>query len=377
MTGSATRVLHTFAPAPFGGAEAVVRSLAASQAAAGHMVSVAAVLDPDAGEHPVVTDLEANGVAVRQVRPPARGYLAERREISNVCASVRPDVVHTHGYRADVLHSGVARRRGIATVSTVHGFTRGDWKNRLYEWLQRRAYRNFHAVVPVSAPLERELAAAGVPEDHLHIIRNAWAGTAEPLSEAEARSRLNLQGEGPWVGYVGRVGPEKGADIFIRSLARLRGQWNAVVIGEGRIRQDLQLQAEELGISGRVQWAGFVPEAGRYMKALDVFVLSSRTEGTPIALFEAMAAGVPVVATRVGGVPDVVSDREAVLVPPEEPDALAAAIHEVLGDPRAADHRAHGARQRLRTEFGPEAWVEQYDRVYGAAMARARERSGS
>jgi glycosyltransferase involved in cell wall biosynthesis len=103
--------------------------------------------------------------------------------------------------------------------------------------------------------------------------------------------------------------------------------------------------------------------------AFDVFVLSSRTEGTPIALFEAMAAGVPIVASAVGGVPDVVSSREAVLVTQEDPAALAAGLTETLGDPTAALERARAARRRLEREFALQPWLEQYLALYTSLYA--------
>jgi glycosyltransferase involved in cell wall biosynthesis len=120
-----------------------------------------------------------------------------------------------------------------------------------------------------------------------------------------------------------------------------------------------------------------VTEAAPLFPAFDVFVLSSRTEGTPIVLFEAMAAGVPVVATAVGGVPGVVSPAEAVLIPPGDPASLAAAIRTTLRDPAAARERTRAARQRLEREFGAQPWLERYDVVYrrvarGRAAAWAR-----
>ncbi|PYP94454.1 MAG: hypothetical protein DMD34_08540 [Gemmatimonadetes bacterium] len=132
----------------------------------------------------------------------------------------------------------------------------------------------------------------------------------------------------------------------------------------------LERLAGALGLGSRVTFHGKVDDAARLFPAFDMFVLSSRTEGTPIVLFEAMAAGVPVVATAVGGVPDVVSCTEALLVPPQDPVALAQAIRTALLDPGATHARVTAARARLTREFTLARWVARYDAVY-QQVARA------
>jgi glycosyltransferase involved in cell wall biosynthesis len=113
-----------------------------------------------------------------------------------------------------------------------------------------------------------------------------------------------------------------------------------------------------------VQWHGLVPDAADLYPAFDAWVLSSRTEGTPIALLEAMAARVPVVATAVGGVPDVVGPAEALLVPPEQPRALAAAVASILTDPAQAALRAEAAYQRVTEAYSPGAWLDAHVALY-------------
>ena len=131
-------------------------------------------------------------------------------------------------------------------------------------------------------------------------------------------------------------------------------------------------QRERLGVSSAglpVRWHGVVHAADRLFAGFDLFLLSSRTEGTPIVLFEAMRAGVPVVATKVGGVPDVVGPNEALLVEPDDPTALANAIRAVRERPEEAAQRANMAAQRLRDRYNAGRWVEEYERVYQAARA--------
>lgn len=357
------RILHISAPSAYGGLERVVVSLAAGQHARGHEVHVAAILDTGTRASGVVLELEELGIDTHPLAVEPRAYLRERRLVGNLCSSLEPDIVHTHGYRCDVLHGGVARRNGIPVVATVHGFTGGGWKNSFYEFLQRRAYRAFDAVVAVSRPQLEQLAAEGIPRNRLHWVPNAHPGV-DALPALMARSRLGLADDEVHVGFIGRLNHEKGPDLFLEAVAALDHTTVAVIVGDGRMQRDLEELAQRLGIEDRVVWAGAQPDAARLMRAFDVLVLSSRTEGTPIVLLEGMSAGVPIVATRVGGVPDVVTERHAALVQPEDHEALARAIDSVLADQESAQARCQLARDRLQSEFGLDRWVDRYDDVY-------------
>jgi glycosyltransferase involved in cell wall biosynthesis len=369
-------ILHVIVPTDVGGMQRVVEALAAGQRRRGHRVSVAGVM-PSAGraEAPLLASLRAAGVDVHAVPVPGRGYLRERAAIRELCRSLAPDVVHTHGYRPDVVDAGAARRLGLPVVTTVHGFTGGDRKNRLYERIQVRMFPRFDAVVAVSRALADQLAARGTPRERLHVVPNAWAGQAPLASRAEARRALGVGAEGRLIGWVGRFTREKGPDVLVRAAALLADQSAGIVmVGDGPELASARASAARLGVAGRIAWPGLVPEAGRLLPAFDLFVLSSRTEGTPIVLLEAMAARVPVVATAVGGVPDVVGAAQALLVPPDDPASLAAAIRAVLADPEGARARAAAAGRRLASEFAVEPWLERYEEVYRKAGEAARSR---
>jgi L-malate glycosyltransferase len=362
------KVLHVLAPAREGGAERVVAMMSAGQKRGG--VRVAAVITPrDADGHPFEVRLQGLGVPVTSIIVPGRSYLKEYRLLLALVDRIKPQIVHTHGYRGDIIGGAVARARNIPTVSTVHGFTGGGRRNRLYEWIQRRALRHASAVIAVSKPLAQLLADAGVPRAKIHCVPNAFTASYSPLPRAEARDRLGIDPDKLVVGWVGRLSREKGADVMIDALSHANDAWQLSIIGDGAKRNALQQRAAKLGVADRVTWHGPVENAGSLLSAFDAFVLSSRTEGTPITLLEAMHAGVPIVATRVGGVPDVVGHSHAILVPSEDPHAIAHALDELVSDRSAAAQRSTLARERLLQSFSSGAWFEAIDAVYDAARA--------
>jgi glycosyltransferase involved in cell wall biosynthesis len=362
------RILHIIAPSSVGGAEQVVLDLSRALAFAGEEVHVAAVLDlVDA--HPFLRQLQ-EPVRAHPIRLPPRAYGRERKKVKELFRDLAPDVVHTHGYRADVVDGPLARAAGIPAVTTVHGFTGGGLKNRMYELLQRRAHRGFDAVVAVSRPLAGELVRGGIAEERVHTIPNAREAPGELLSPGEARERLGVETDAFHVGWIGRVSHEKGPDLHLEALSRLRDlPFHATVIGDGRSREELTRRTLELGLADRIRWAGVIPEAGRLLRAFDVLVVSSRSEGTPMVVLEGMAAGVPLIVTRVGGVPDLVREEEAVLVPPESSGSLAEAVRRVFRDPEAARERARRAARRFEDVSSTEEWAAAHVALY-SGLAR-------
>ena len=334
---------------------------------------VAAVVHSNPDGHPVLRTLKEAGVPVSAILVPRRGYLEERREVRRLLEVSRPDIVHTHGYRTDLLDSGIARKLGIPTVTTVHGSSRMSWRTAVYEALQFRLLRRFQAVVAVSRPLVAAVRRARVPPERIRLVPNAWDGRFHPQTRVEARNALGLPLDAFVVGWVGRLIPVKGCDVFLRAVNELRDlPVHASIIGGGPEQERLQALIVEPRVRARVNFHGSREAAAQFFRAFDVWVLSSRSEGTPMALFEAMAAGVPIVATDVGGVGDIVSDAEACLVPPEDPRALAACLRDIYSGRLRTQERVTAARTRLMEHFGTEQWIEQYVEVYRSLLRGSR-----
>jgi glycosyltransferase involved in cell wall biosynthesis len=343
----------------------VVRSLAVGHRDRGHTVRVAAVVSNGRSDHPFVASLEECGIETVRIAIPDGAYFREGVRVAELCRRHRPSVVHTHGFRPDVVDATVARRLGIPTITTVHGFASGGWKLRMYERVQWFAFRRFDAVVAVSRPLAERLAERGVRRDRLHLVPNAYFGPSRMLDRVAARRRLGIPENQFVIGWVGRLSPEKGADVLVDAMARLPSiPMNVAILGDGPQRSVLTERAAAFGVSGHITWHGVVRDAACLFTAFDVFVLSSRTEGVPIVLLEAMAASVPIVATRVGGVPDMLSPHEAVLVPPEDPAGLAEGVMSIYRDPGRAARYASAARERLVSGFDADRWLTRYEMLY-------------
>lgn len=226
----------------------------------------------------------------------------------------RFDLVHTHGYRADVLGILTAKLVRLPVVSTCHGFISNDAHLRLYNRLDRVCLRFADRVMAVSEAIKQDLVKSGIRESRITTVQNAVERNHSPAALAKnrrlRRQQYELNEKDFVVSYAGRLSPEKGIKYLLESCARLT-EWGVpvktVLLGEGPQRGELEAFADERGIRHSTVFAGFQADIEAWLPAADVFVLPSLTEGTPIALLEAMSLGIPVIASRVGGVPDVVS----------------------------------------------------------------------
>lgn len=363
--------LHVIAPGPVGGAESAVLALVAGLRAQGVDAAVVALADDSSG--PFIERLGVAGVPIEVVPAPGRRYLRDVRGVRAAIRARRANVLHSHGYRGDIIGMLAAHGEGIASVATAHGFTGGGWKNRLNQRLQVAALRRHDAVIAVSEPLAEELARRGVRRDRLTMLRNAWRAPAADLPDRQAaRALLGLPSEGQVIGWVGRLAWVKAPDAALEAFAA-SGLTDATLsfVGDGPDRSALEAAAERLGLGRRVRFHGMVPDAWRVLRGFDALLLSSRSEGTPMILLEAMHAGVPIVSTAVGGVPDLLDGKSARLVPWGEPAALGAAIADALRDPSSAAARARVARARLETDFAPEAWIGRHVELYRRLVAQS------
>jgi glycosyltransferase involved in cell wall biosynthesis len=349
----------------------------------------ALALDPERYEISFVTgggrltdDARAFGFDVA-VMPDMVANLSPRRDaravrlLTELLVDRRPDVVHTHSAKAGGVGRIAAHRAGVPRiVHTYHGFPfhefQRPWTKAAYVAAESYLCRRTDVVLTVGSAVAVEAIRRGIV--HPGQLRTiAVAIDAEPVActpktRAHARELLGIAADVPVVGTVGRLDYQKAPQDFVRAIAALRHQ-NAVGVwvGDGSLRRDVERLIDRHGLRGRIMLVGDRTDVAVLLPAFDVFAMSSRYEGLPCAVVEAMAAGVPVVATAVNAVSDVVLPGETgLLVPPQQPGALASAIDLVLDDPVSAQLRVGRAKALLGNRFRPEQLGVVLDEVYVA-----------
>jgi glycosyltransferase involved in cell wall biosynthesis len=372
MLSAIRRVAHVIAPAPAGGAESVVLALASAAADRSRVIVLNQVAHRDDPPHTLSDQLRSRDVVVDELRCGRRRYRAEVRAVSELIRRHDVEIVHTHGYHATVVGYLAARRAGVPAVATVHGYLSRNVKERFYNVVDRWLLRRFDAVIAVSQGIADQLAANGVSRERVVIVQNGLATSVSTLDRQHARQQLGLSAYDQVIGWVGRLSPEKGADLFLRGLEHSDPSVRAVVIGEGPELPGLERLVRELDLSERVAFTGFRPDAARFLQAFDVLALTSRIEGTPMIILEAVAAKVPIVAFAVGGLPQLLDNDSAWLIPPEDVSALRRALQEALGSPSERIQRADAARRRVAHQLSAEQWLERVWRVYDNAAQVSR-----
>jgi glycosyltransferase involved in cell wall biosynthesis len=284
-------------------------------------------------------------------------------------------VVHAHGYKADIYVYLAMRGSQTPIVSTCHTWYDNDVTVRIYGALDRFVLRSYTGVVAVSGEVKQRLLGSGVHEDRIHLIRNGI--DLRPFAASHSSLRDRPEADGPLkIGLVGRLAPEKGVDIFLRAAAGVLVEMpltQFVVVGDGPDRAKLQSLIDELGIGKNASLSGRNEDMPSFYASLDLLVSSSRQEGLPIALLEGMASGLPLIATAVGAVPTVVQDgRTGLLVPPENPQELTAAIIKLLREPATRSSYGAAARALIKQEYSAERMTAEYLQLYQQAMQQNR-----
>ncbi|MFL6028863.1 MAG: glycosyltransferase family 4 protein [Gaiellaceae bacterium] len=319
---------------------------------------------------------------------PLRDILATLK-LARLIRRERPDILHTHTAKAGTVGRVAAllagRHRPPIVVHTFHGHVLRGYFGPLRSWffrmLERWLASRTTALIAVSPQVRDDLVALGIaPRERFAVVRlgielGERVGPRED-GRVESRRYLGIAPDQFAVGWIGRMTAVKRTDDVLIAFKGLREDGvDAVLcmVGDGPDRPHLERRAHDLGIVRDTLFLGYQEEVAPFYAAFDALVLPSSNEGTPVSAIEALAAGRPVVATRVGGVPDVVVEGEdGFLVEPGATDDLAARLAQLARDPQLRERMGRAGRERVLPRYAVERLVDDVDRLYRSLLSAAR-----
>ena len=298
------------------------------------------------------------------------------RQIVRLCRERNVTIWHGHDYKTNALGLLVRRFWPMKLVTTVHGWVHHTRRTPLYYAIDKYCLKRYEEVICVSKDLYEECLKFGVRTARCKLIHNA-IDTAEFCrrnAAQDARQKFGAPPKGQVIGAMGRLADEKGFDLLIRAVAELHRHDRQVelwIAGEGPARKKLESLISEMGMTGSVRLLAHVDDVLSFYESLDVFALSSLREGLPNVLLEAMALEVPVVATRIAGIPSLIDDEKSgLLVDAGNVASLAAALDRLIKSAPLRRNLADMGRQRIEASFSFERRMQKIASIYDTLLGR-------
>jgi glycosyltransferase involved in cell wall biosynthesis len=373
------RVHHLIASLGWGGAETLLAHLAAGASAAGLELSVGYLLERDGS--PAAAALRTHGLEPQPVGVRTLVGPRDLRRVRQHVAAADADVLHTHLGYADLMGGLGARSLGLPSVATIHVMERSPGaRERVKDELMAFARRRCAARVICVSEAAREwyLGTGWERRERVVVVPNgAAARPAAPGDRERVRSALGLGPADLAITMLGVLRPGKGHDVAMAAVSALRTRFPALkllIVGDGPTRADVARLAA--GLEGSVLLTGHRDDVPEVLAASDALVHPTERDAFPTALLEAMAAGLPIVATAVGGIPEIVVDGTTGLLirPQAGAEGLADALRRLLDDPALRARLGAAGRRRFEERFTAEVWAERLRVVYEAAGARPTRR---
>jgi glycosyltransferase involved in cell wall biosynthesis len=329
-------------------------------------------------ESALASAARAAGLPVALVAERRRWDTQVFKQLRQVIAAMNPDILETRNVKSHFLVRLLGLQRQYPWVAWNHGYTETSSLDRMYTMLDRWSLRGAYRVVTVCQPFADAIAGLGVSRDRIRILHNSVRPFVIPAADeiARVRGEFAIQDHEAVIVSVGRLSHEKGHADLIQAAAKLAGMpgtspFRVVIVGDGPERQPLQKLAVQLGMEKVVIFAGFQRDTRPYYAMATVVAVPSHSEGSPNVVLEAMAAGVPLAANRVGGVPEILQESvTGLMVEARNPEAMAKTIFQLLSNADLRSRLGSAARERAESAHTPEAYrlalVEFYRETLGS-----------
>jgi glycosyltransferase involved in cell wall biosynthesis len=363
------KVLQLISSGGYYGAENMLLNLCASQQKAGCENSLMLFYNVHVPNVEFYERARRRGLSVRMVHCQGRADWGAVRQIEECIQEDGIDLLHTHGYKADLYGYVAARRSGKPIVATCHNWVGGTAALGIYNRLDRMALKRFQRLAAVSDAVAQRLLDSGVAAKKIRTIANGI--DVEQFERALPSPALDFEGN-KVVGMVARLDLQKGFEYLLRAARELCPSFPAlkiVIVGEGPDRQAIESMIQQFGLQSNVFLAGQHSDMPAIYAAMDIFVLPSLNEGLPMTILEAMAASRPVIATRVGAIPSVIKDGETgLLVDPGDVNGLQDALARLLTDSDFCRSIGSAGHDWVSRNYTSEAMALKYREMYDEVL---------
>ena len=362
------RILHLRSSSGFYGAESVLITLLNQLSEYGKEVHLAVIENYINQNRDLVIRAQENNIKTIEIPCSKRFDIKSIREIFNVAHHYKIECVHTHDYKSHLYGLLVAKRLKLPCIATLHGWVNNTTSLRVYQIIERILLRLFDSVVTVSPQMEKRLNSGLLPIKHVLSIPNG-VNTRQfhPGPYYNCKKYYNWSNNNFVFGIIARLSEEKGHKILLNAFKIVnskRPDSRLLIIGDGPERESLESIVTNLDLENIVCFAGPQTNIDKIMRCIDCYVSSSLTEGMPMVLLEAMASGIPIIATKVGAVDYMLSDNTGVLVNPDDSNELALAMQQVLNNVDEAKKMAERARRKCVQLFSAEKQADAYIKLY-------------
>jgi len=365
------RILHLISSIGFYGAERVILNLITRLTANEFDSYVSMLCKAGRPNYHLIHKAKMAGKTAFAIRCRGRIDSSSFSHLLAIVKNMKIDVLHCHEPKSQLYGLFVSKLTGLPIIATNHNWVGGTFKVRLYEFLNAFYLRFFDEIVAVSNSVKKRMTSFGIPESKISVIHNGIdinEYTQNVLKKPDILKNFQINQNDKIVGSVGRLYPEKGYKYFIdaaKYTLNIMPNVHFFVAGDGPLRYELIDYTKSLGIEKKVSFIGFRDNIASFYPFMDVYLQTSLTEGMPMAILEAMASGLPVVASDVEGIRDIISHEvDGVLVNSRSSADIAYVIKHIFDNQDDAKRLSRNARDKVIRNFSVQKMARQYEIIY-------------
>lgn len=362
------KLINVLSPLTIAGAERVILTLTNNIDKDRFDVSLCLLLNAKKTVNPFVEKIKELNIKYDIIPLDKVFSIKQIKQLNKIIRNNSIDIIHTHSHRADITSYFANYNYQAKIISTVHGWTKSTGKLKIYSLIDKIILRNFDAIITVSNEIQRELIKYRIKQKKIYTIYNSLDYNDYKLdtNSDKLKSKISLDKNIKIIGTIGRLSKEKDIDTFIyvaKKLLELRDDIRFIIVGDGPERDNIIKLIDKLRIKDKIYLMGYYNEIAQVYDAIDIFLLTSTSEGLPICLLETCYFGKPFIATNVGGIPEIFNNI-GIIVKRGDIQSISHHLIDLLDNQEIYNNYSKNLRQYILLNHNPKEWVKKIESLY-------------